>query len=67
MQKAGAGIGITFVRGPPRRVTREFDAAITPATTAASCGRGCDISAFFNASDYLIEPALKTGQAAGHR
>jgi choline dehydrogenase-like flavoprotein len=27
-----------------------------------ACGRGCDVSAFFNASDYLIEPALKTGK-----
>ena len=27
-----------------------------------ACGRGCDITAFFNSSDYLIEPALKTGR-----
>jgi choline dehydrogenase-like flavoprotein len=27
-----------------------------------ACGRGCDISAFFNSSDYLIEPALQTGR-----
>jgi choline dehydrogenase-like flavoprotein len=27
-----------------------------------ACGRGCDVSAFFSASDYLMEPALKTGR-----
>ncbi|MBV8833350.1 MAG: GMC family oxidoreductase [Acidobacteriaceae bacterium] len=27
-----------------------------------ACGSGCDVGAFFNASDYLIEPALQTGK-----
>ena len=27
-----------------------------------ACGKGCDIGAFFNSSDYLIEPALKSGR-----
>jgi choline dehydrogenase-like flavoprotein len=27
-----------------------------------ACGKGCDIGAFFNSSDYLIEPALRTGR-----
>jgi choline dehydrogenase-like flavoprotein len=27
-----------------------------------ACGRGCDTSSFFNAGDYLITPALKTGR-----
>lgn len=26
------------------------------------CGDGCDTSSFFNAADYLIDPALKTGR-----
>jgi len=26
------------------------------------CGRGCDIGAFFNSSDYLLEPAFQTGR-----
>lgn len=26
------------------------------------CGSGCDTSSFFNAGDYLVEPALKTGR-----
>ena len=26
------------------------------------CGTGCDVGAFFNSSDYLIEPALRTGK-----
>jgi choline dehydrogenase-like flavoprotein len=27
-----------------------------------ACGRGCDVGAFFNSSDYLIEPALTSGR-----
>ena len=27
-----------------------------------ACGNGCDVGAFFNSSDYLIEPAFKTGK-----
>jgi len=27
-----------------------------------ACGDGCDVGAFFNSSDYLIEPALQTGK-----
>src|SRR5690349_2708919 len=27
-----------------------------------ACGDGCDIGAFFNSTDYLIEPALQTGK-----
>jgi choline dehydrogenase-like flavoprotein len=27
-----------------------------------ACGDGCDVGAFFNSSDYLIEPALQTGR-----
>ncbi len=61
MQKAAAGIGIEFVAGRRAVVTREFNGH-APCHYCGSCGRGCDIAAFFNASDYLIEPALKTGR-----
>ena len=27
-----------------------------------ACGKGCDVGAFFNSSDYLIEPAFATGR-----
>ena len=27
-----------------------------------ACGKGCDVGAFFNSSDYLIEPAFGTGR-----
>ncbi|HEU0122149.1 MAG TPA: GMC family oxidoreductase [Bryobacteraceae bacterium] len=27
-----------------------------------ACGRGCDVSAFFNSTDYLLDPAEKTGK-----
>ena len=27
-----------------------------------ACGKGCDVGAFFNSSDYLIEPAFETGR-----
>jgi choline dehydrogenase-like flavoprotein len=61
MQKAARGIGIKLVNGRRAVVTREFNGH-APCHYCGACGRGCDIGAFFNASDYLIEPALATGK-----
>jgi choline dehydrogenase-like flavoprotein len=61
LQKAAAGIGIKLVAGRRAVVTRELNGH-APCHYCGACGRGCDISAFFNASDYLIEPALATGR-----
>ncbi len=61
LQKAGARLGIPLVAGR-RAVNTNSSRGHTPCHYCGACGRGCDVSAFFNASDYLIEPALKTGR-----
>src|SRR4029077_15877205 len=33
-----------------------------PCHYCGACGKGCDVGAFFNSSDYLIEPAFGTGK-----
>jgi choline dehydrogenase-like flavoprotein len=59
LKKAAASVGIPIV--PVRRavLTRPYNGH-NPCHYCGACGRGCDVSAFFNASDYLIEPAFKT-------
>lgn len=61
LTKAAAAIGIKIV--PVRRavLTRAHN-GFPKCHFCGACGRGCDISAFFNSSDYLIEPAFKTGR-----
>lgn len=61
LQKAGAAHGMPIV--PVRRavLTRPHNGH-NACHYCGACGRGCDVSAFFNASDYLMEPALKTGK-----
>lgn len=60
MQKAAKQIGVSIVAGRRAVLTREHNGR-APCHYCGACGRGCDISAFFNSSDYLIEPAFKTG------
>ncbi len=61
MKRAARHIGIDMV--PIRRavLTRDYNGH-TKCHYCGACGDGCDVGAFFNASDYLIEPALKTGK-----
>ncbi|MBX5496997.1 MAG: GMC family oxidoreductase, partial [Bryobacteraceae bacterium] len=59
LQKAAAGIGISIVSGRRAVLTRPHNGR-AQCHFCGACGRGCDVSAFFNSSDYLIEPALKT-------
>lgn len=61
MKNAAASLGIPVV--PIRRavLTRDHNGH-TKCHYCGACGSGCDVGAFFNASDYLIEPALKTGR-----
>lgn len=61
MQSAASSIGISIV--PVRRavLTKEHNGR-PKCHFCGACGRGCDIGAFFNSSDYLIEPAFKTGR-----
>lgn len=61
LQKAGKKIGLSIVSGRRAVLTREHNGR-APCHYCGACGKGCDIGAFFNASDYLIEPAFKTGK-----
>ncbi len=61
LQKAAKSIGITVVAGRRAVLTRPHDGH--PACHyCGACGKGCDVGAFFNSSDYLIEPAFHTGR-----
>jgi choline dehydrogenase-like flavoprotein len=61
LQKAARSVGIPIVAGRRAVLTRPLNGH--PACHyCGQCGRGCDVGAFFNSSDYLIEPALKTGK-----
>jgi choline dehydrogenase-like flavoprotein len=61
LQKAAREIGISIVAGRRAVLTREHNGR-APCHYCGACGKGCDISAFFNSSDYLLEPAFKTGR-----
>ncbi len=61
MKRAANSLGIGIV--PIRRavLTRDHNGH-TKCHYCGACGNGCDVGAFFNSSDYLLEPALKTGK-----
>lgn len=61
MQRAARGIGINIVAGRRAVLTRKLNNH-PPCHYCGSCGRGCDVGAFFNSSDYLLEPAYRTGR-----
>jgi choline dehydrogenase-like flavoprotein len=61
MQKAAASIGISIVNQRRAVLTRDHNGR-AKCHFCGACGKGCDIAAFFNSSDYLLEPALKTGR-----
>lgn len=61
LQKAAKNVGVSIVAGRRAVLTKEHNGR-APCHYCGACGRGCDVSAFFNSSDYLIEPAFKTGK-----
>lgn len=63
MQKAARSIGISIVAGRRAVLTRAHNGHAA-CHYCGACGKGCDVGAFFNSSDYLIEPAFKTGKLA---
>ncbi len=61
LTRAAKSIGISIV--PVRRAVLTKDHNGRPKCHfCGACGKGCDIGAFFNSSDYLIEPAFQTGR-----
>jgi len=61
LQKAAKSIGIPVVHSRRAVLTRAHNGH--PACHyCGACGKGCDVGAFFNSSDYLIEPAMQTGR-----
>jgi choline dehydrogenase-like flavoprotein len=61
LRRAAKGIGVSLVHGRRAVLTQEHNGR-AKCHYCGACGRGCDIAAFFNASDYLLEPALETGK-----
>lgn len=61
LQKAARGIGMNIVSGRRAVLTKPHNGR-AQCHFCGVCGRGCDIGAFFNSSDYLLEPAFKTGK-----
>lgn len=59
--RAAEKVGIRIVAGRRAVLTKEHNGR-AKCHYCGACGRGCDISAFFNSSDYLIEPTMKTGK-----
>jgi choline dehydrogenase-like flavoprotein len=61
MQRAARSVGIAIVAGRRAVLTKTHNGR-APCHYCGACGKGCDIGAFFNSSDYLIEPAFGTGR-----
>ena len=61
LQKAGKSIGVSIVAGRRAVLTKEHNGR-APCHYCGACGRGCDVSAFFNSTDYLLDPAAATGK-----
>jgi choline dehydrogenase-like flavoprotein len=61
LQKAGQKAGYSIVAGRRAVLTQPHNGH-PKCHYCGACGAGCDVGAFFNSSDYLIEPALKTGR-----
>jgi len=61
IKRAAERLGLPVVAGRRAVLTRNHR-GFPKCHHCGECGRGCDTSSFFNAGDYLIDPALKTGK-----
>jgi choline dehydrogenase-like flavoprotein len=60
IKRAAKKVGIDTVAIRRAVLTQDHNGH-TKCHYCGACGSGCDVGAFFNSSDYLIEPALQTG------
>ncbi len=60
LRKGAEKAGYTVVRGRRAVLTEELNGR-AKCHYCGACGRGCDIGAFFNSTDYLLADALETG------
>ena len=60
LRKAAEKVGHTVVNGR-RAVLTEEHRGRAKCHYCGACGKGCDIGAFFNSRDYLLEDAFATG------
>lgn len=61
LQKAAQSIGHSIVAGRRAVLTKPHNGH-PQCHYCGACGAGCDVGAFFNSSDYLLEPAYRTGK-----
>jgi choline dehydrogenase-like flavoprotein len=61
LQKSAKGLGLSIVSGRRAVLTKPHNGH-AQCHYCGACGRGCDVGAFFNSSDYLIEPAFETNR-----
>lgn len=61
LKRAAGRIGMKIVSGRRAVLTRAHNGH-PQCHFCGVCGRGCDVAAFFNSSDYLLEPAMQTGK-----
>jgi choline dehydrogenase-like flavoprotein len=61
LRRAAKSAGINVVNVRRAVLTQEHNGK-APCHYCGACGKGCDIGAFFNSTDYLLEPALATGK-----
>lgn len=61
IKRSAKSIGIDIVAGRRAVLTKDHNGH-PKCHFCGACGSGCDVGAFFNSSDYLIEPAMKTGK-----
>lgn len=61
LRRAAKNVGVNITNGRRAVLTKEHNGK-APCHYCGACGKGCDIGAFFNSTDYLLEPAMKTGK-----
>ncbi len=61
LRRAAKSSGINVVNVRRAVLTKEHNGK-APCHYCGACGKGCDIGAFFNSSDYLLEPAMASGK-----